>query len=631
MSKSEKELRAAKYQEYKDRATNAVREGKIFRVISAYDVPRVKYELIQRGYVESIAHSWNDEYLRLSDYVLLEEAQPGNMFEQALLSRLIGGNSARYMWITAAQLYDTFTNVPFLSKINIRNTNFGIKDGLHEYVQAINSNIMDKSMGEICHPRTHCITNDESINAFQRDYKATLAIGLILHLNGKKSTDEWLSTENGTLDLKILDYAMNLIVKYIKWIRNEIDDENTVKQEKNWGHKMLDEIRWQHLCTTHSAIIKLGQSFKPMKNSQLNENYIFRVKFLAEQVLQDFPSRKYDGCSNVWLLKVLRKLDYPFYIQRHPFIRANIILFIMYFSQGQGIIVTDNLKNILSHLSQHKKKFIIQKYIERPLLLYNTKFDIRSYFLVNIDSKSITFWTSPVSSIKFASAEFTLDNLEEIIHITNAAVQQKYIQNTPRDDRIPFHRMWSNDQFIGYLKSQNMEYVWHERIYPSMKKSLEAIARATCDNIEKKHGRFELFGCDWIVTADDYNVFLLEIQRPPGMGFYSDVSLTVCGKILEDTIRVTVDRVNDPTASPGLFEIIYQQELIHDEYNKEEIQEPSLHLMNDIQEKSSLKHHPESNECEQENTTNHIKKDEKLLLFEQTIQTYNEKKIEITY
>lgn len=305
MSKSEKELRTAKYEEYKERAARAVREGKIFRVISAYDVPRVKYELIQRGYVESIAHSWNDEYLRLSDYVLLEEAQPGNMFEQALLSRLIGGNSARYMWITAAQLYDTYTNVPFLSKINILNTSFGIKDGLHQYVQAINFNIMDKSMGEICHPRSHCVTDEESINAFQRDFKATLAIGLVFYLNEKKSTEEWLSHENGTLDLKILDYAMNLIVKYIKWIKKEVDTSCDDKQEKNWGYKALDEVRWKRLCEAHTAVIKLGQSFKPMQNTQLNENYIFRLKFIAEQVLIELPSRKYDGYSNVWLLKVL--------------------------------------------------------------------------------------------------------------------------------------------------------------------------------------------------------------------------------------------------------------------------------------------------------------------------------------
>lgn len=164
--------------------------------------------------------------------------------------------------------------------------------------------------------------------------------------------------------------------------------------------------------------------------------------------------------------------------------------FPLHSSQGQGIVVTDDRECILSHLTQHKKKFVIQKYIERPLLLYKTKFDIRSYFLVAIERKSITFWTSPVSSIKFASAEFTLDNLEEMIHITNAAVQQKYIQQTPRDTRIPYHRMWSNDQFLCYLQSQNMEYVWHERIYPSMKKSLLAIARATCDNIDKKYGRY---------------------------------------------------------------------------------------------------------------------------------------------
>lgn len=52
----EKKVRAARIEKYKERAAKAVLEGKIFRVISAYDVPRVRYELASiqpRNFVEN--------------------------------------------------------------------------------------------------------------------------------------------------------------------------------------------------------------------------------------------------------------------------------------------------------------------------------------------------------------------------------------------------------------------------------------------------------------------------------------------------------------------------------------------------------------------------------------------------
>lgn len=566
----DKELRAKRLEEYKQRAVTAVQEGKIFRIISAYDVPRVKYELIKRGYVESISHSWNDEYLRLSDVVLLQEASDGNMYEQALLSRLIGGNSAKYMWITASQLYDQYQSVPYLSKINIRNHNFGTKDELQFYVRQINSGLLDNNETNTCdgdcnnnqndtnkkvkysfkgefnvnHPRSYVVSDTRSILAFENDFRVTLATSLILHLNSMPTTD-WLSSEHGSLDLKILDYAMALILRYIKWIKNEMattsggvdgasydNDKDKTLQTNVIECTTIDEHRYAQLNAAHHAIIELGQSFRPVKQSEINENYIYRLKFLVDQVLKIWPSRKYDGNRNVWLLKPTNS------------------------SQGQGIIVTDNEKCILSHLKQPKKKFVIQKYIERPLLMYDTKFDIRQYFLITIDDAFVRVFSSPVSSIKFASSEFTLEDLDESIHITNAYVQQKY-RTQPRPKPIPSHRMWSWLEFIDYLNSIGADFAWN-KIYSSMKRQITAIVAASFDNIEKKSGRYELFGVDWLVTYD-FETFLLEIQRPPGMGTYSAVSTLVCGTILEDVVRVTVDFAADPTASTGSFELIYQR------------------------------------------------------------------------
>lgn len=244
------------------------------------------------------------------------------------------------------------------------------------------------------------------------------------------------------------------------------------------------------LHAVHEAVIQLGQSFKPVGPTDVNENYIFRVKCLAQHVLEMWPSRKYDGTENVWLLKPTNS------------------------SQGQGIVVTNNEKFIVDQLRRHKKKFVIQKYIERPLLIYDTKFDIRSYFIVDIGKRALRVWTSYVASIKFASCEYTLDDLSESIHITNAYVQQRY-RSLPKPTPIPSHRMWSYLDLQDYLDTVGKTNCWMQEIYPQMKQSIRAVVDAAFEFIELKPGRFELFGVDWIITGD-FKVFLLEVQRPPG-------------------------------------------------------------------------------------------------------------------
>lgn len=159
-------------------------------------------------------------------------------------------------------------------------------------------------MGNICHPRSYCIMNGKSISEFLFDYRATLAIGLVLYLNENKTPSEWLSHENGTLDIKILDYATELSLNYINLNKKEIDNTMNDDDDEGMGrNKNINELRWEQLREVHAAVIKFGRSFKPVQTMEINENYIFRVNFVAQLILHTFPGRRYDGFRNVWLLK----------------------------------------------------------------------------------------------------------------------------------------------------------------------------------------------------------------------------------------------------------------------------------------------------------------------------------------
>ena len=66
-------------------------------------------------------------------------------------------------------------------------------------------------------------------------------------------------------------------------------------------------------------------------------------------------------------------------------------------------------------------QFLLQKYIEQPLLYNGRKFDIRQWVLLTHDKKA---YFCREGYLRLSSTDFTLDNLDNSIHVTNNAVQQ---------------------------------------------------------------------------------------------------------------------------------------------------------------------------------------------------------------
>uniref|UniRef100_A0A336L6M1 CSON005253 protein n=1 Tax=Culicoides sonorensis TaxID=179676 RepID=A0A336L6M1_CULSO len=515
-----------RYKRYQAMVAVALKQQKVFRIISAYDVPTIRRELYQRGWVETVMHPWQNEYQKMSDAELCEKAGPGNDFEHVLLSRIAGEKAASYVWLTANQLYGVHKNTPLLSKINIRDINFGAKDGLCKYVELLKQDKEKKSQYRINHPRVYNVTDTQGLTNFWKDFHLTAAVSIILYLDEQQNIYDYFSMYTGTVDVKVLDFTFKVILKRLAEFGGSLCPETRPENMK------MEEKHLAELLEAHKAIVLNGERLYVHDDEEtcsVKDDYICQVTLLAEEIRRRWKINRHDGLRNIWLLKPCNS------------------------SQGQGIILCNDRKKIEQHLNG-RVKFVIQKYIEVPLLCYNTKFDIRSYFMILVDQTHVRLFIHPVCSVKLASCEFSLDDLNESIHITNAAVQQKY--HFKSNPNLPAHHMWSLGTLILYIESTKGEgHMWNEKVYPTMKRTLESLFWTSVENIELTPGRFELFGCDWIIT-NDYKPYLLEVQRPPGMGIYSPVSRIVCPHILKDVVKVSVDYFIDKSASTGDFELL---------------------------------------------------------------------------
>lgn len=85
---------------------------------------------------------------------------------------------------------------------------------------------------------------------------------------------------------------------------------------------------------------------------------------------QYWPQSDLDGVYNMWICK--------------PGAR----------SRGKGIVIMNSVEKILdllNHGNSREANWVVQKYMERPLLVYKTKFDIRQWFIIT-DWTPLTVW-----------------------------------------------------------------------------------------------------------------------------------------------------------------------------------------------------------------------------------------------
>lgn len=139
-------------------------------------------------------------------------------------------------------------------------------------------------------------------------------------------------------------------------------------------------------------------------------------------------------------------------------------------NKGRDIIVVENEDQIKSEIRSQQcvenRTFILQKYIERPLLYQKRKFDIRCFMLVtSMNRKLKAYWYSE-GYLRTTSKEYTLNSRSLDIHLTNDAVQKKFdcygrFENANKVSFADF------EKYIDALpENENEPGIFRKRVYP---------------------------------------------------------------------------------------------------------------------------------------------------------------------
>nr|XP_020737648.1 protein monoglycylase TTLL8 isoform X2 [Odocoileus virginianus texanus] len=368
---------------------------------------------------------------------------------------------------------------------------------------------------------TFVITDEPTLTRHHQSPQSTPGLPL-----GLDKVPEGAGSRLTGLSGQLVDVACKVCKAYLG--RLEHEDIDLTED----AARALTEDEWSDLTQQYYALIH-GEAFIPS-----SRNHFSQCQALLNKIASVNPQTEIDGFRNIWIIKPAAK------------------------SRGRDIVCLNHVEEILELVAADQppakdNKWVVQKYIETPLLIYDTKFDIRQWFLVT-DWNPLTIWFYKESYLRFSTQRFSLDKLDSAIHLCNNSIQKHLKNDKDRSPLLPCHNMWTSTRFQEYLQKRGRGAVWSSVIYPSMKRAITNTMKVAQDHVEPRKNSFELYGADFILGRD-FRPWLIEINSSPTMHASTPVTAQLCAQVQEDTIKVVVDRKADRNCDIGNFELLWRQ------------------------------------------------------------------------
>ncbi|XP_012327022.3 tubulin monoglycylase TTLL3 isoform X1 [Aotus nancymaae] len=557
-------------QNAKIHVARAVKQKKIFTIQGRY--PVIRCLLHRRGWVEKkMVHCSGSTLLPLQkdpDSSVMgdsdttededededEEFQPPQLFDfddllkfddldgtHSLMSRMVRNETPYFIWTTRRDMLD----YRFLSKDQMVNHyaqagSFTTKVGL--CLNLRNLPWFDEADANSFFPRCYCLGAEDDKKAFIEDFWLTAARN-VLKLVVKS---EWKSypiqaeDEEATGDKQPKKQEKNQVS-----VSPEFVDEAVCVCEEylsNLAHMDIDKDLeaplylspkdWSLFLQRYYQVVHEGAELRH------HDTQVQHCEDILQQLRAVVPQINMEGDRNIWIVKPGAK------------------------SRGRGIMCMDHLEEMLklvngNPMMMKDSKWVVQKYIERPLLIFGTKFDLRQWFLVT-DWNPLTVWFYRDSYLRFSTQPFSLKNLDSSVHLCNNSIQKHLENSCHRHPLLPPDNMWSSQRFQDHLQEMGAPHAWSTIIVPGMKNAVIHAIQTSQDTVQCRKASFELYGADF-VFGEDFQPWLIEINASPTMAPSTAVTARLCAGVQADTLRVVIDQRLDRNCDTGAFELIYKQ------------------------------------------------------------------------
>ncbi|NWH82829.1 TTL10 polyglycylase, partial [Piaya cayana] len=159
---------------------------------------------------------------------------------------------------------------------------------------------------------------------------------------------------------------------------------------------------------------------------------------------------------------------------------------------------------------------IVQRYIEKPLLLEGKKFDVRSYLLVACTAPYVLFFAQGYVRLTCLNYDAASDDLT--VHLTNQYMQKK----NSLYSQLKEETVWRMERFNSYVnekfrKSNGLPKDWVFTVFTKrMQQIMLQCFLAAKHKLACKLGYFDLIGCDFLID-ENFKVWLLEMNSNPAL------------------------------------------------------------------------------------------------------------------
>ncbi|XP_060848643.1 tubulin monoglutamylase TTLL4-like isoform X1 [Rhopalosiphum padi] len=210
-------------------------------------------------------------------------------------------------------------------------------------------------------------------------------------------------------------------------------------------------------------------------------------------------------------------------------------------ARGTGI-------RVISKWGQIPKKvpLVVQRYIDNPYLINDTKFDLRLYILIT-SINPLRLYLYDNGLVRFASVKYSSDLTtlcDRYMHLTNYSINRLSSQYTQNEDADACQgHKWTLRSLWTYMEKErkiDVKKLWEsleDLVVKTVISGESPMSQMCRSNLSNRYNAYELFGID-VLFDEHLKPWILEVNISPSLHSSSPLDLAVKGPLVKDLMNM---------------------------------------------------------------------------------------------